>query len=259
MTKKSNKQENDDNVLRIKPLLDAILVKGQNSASRLSFEITVKQQLTSVCQFCRIIEISHSIRCLLIDKFTPVRVGVPILLRNLFEGYVDLKCSITDQEYVECLTASFLKQKKKVTEQALRGNKYTNGLEIHLDLESELSSINNQLEVLEKRSISSMSIYQKFDKANLEEEYRAIYGHLCQSAHNGLGALGHRHLDRSPTGEVSLILFDEISIEDQIPYILTVVGLVLGSIDLVRGFFSLDVNVDNERAEFLFLKNYFEQ
>ena len=81
----------------------------------LEFNRKDPQQLYSICLYARILELASGCKALLENN---AFVGIPILLRSMFEADIDLTNSLKCRDYYKRMYASFLEQKLRLTKEA---------------------------------------------------------------------------------------------------------------------------------------------
>ena len=96
--------------------LSSALACALSFLEKVSFNKKDGQHLTVICLFARIVELAASCKALLEKE---ALVGLPILLRSMFEADVDLTNCIKDSNYFKNMYAAFLKEKIRLTKEAL--------------------------------------------------------------------------------------------------------------------------------------------
>jgi hypothetical protein len=112
-----------------------------------------------------------------------------ILMRNLLETYIDLRCSVDDETFIEVLLQAERKSEITYLKNFDSCNKYY-GAQSKGDIERKLK----ELEELNDKS-KNLNIYEKFSKAKALEAYRTVYNHLCRFSHGNITALVSRNFE----------------------------------------------------------------
>jgi len=184
------------------------------------------------------------------DDFTSNRIIIPIILRSVLEAFVDFRNLQKDKAYTNFMTASFLKEKQKLTKEALNKNPYTSGFNNKIDMSGELIRIESELEELKNNNFSPINIFQKFEKVNMEKEYRTVYNELCLKTHNNIKALENRYIQIDKNENYDVIIFENISIEDQEVYIAFLIEKLIDAMETMIEFYKLNYSIDKLKNEF---------
>jgi len=148
---------------------------------------------TLMCLYCTIIEYSDS---LILLKEQKKDITIPLIVRSLFEAYIDFLNLISDRDYIFCLKVSELDEWIKITKiENIEANPFMSGFNDKPEIEKQIQEYIEQLEDLKSKGFNKMSYYDKFKKAGMENEYRSVYNFLCSYSHNNIRALIDRHLD----------------------------------------------------------------
>lgn len=112
-----------------------------------------------------------------------------ILMRSTIETYIDLKCLVQDDSFIDVLIQSERESEKKYLENFSPNNKYY-GLQFENDVQ-------NRLKKLYKDNDKSkhIRIYQKFEKVGELDFYRTVYNYLCRHTHGNITALASKHFE----------------------------------------------------------------
>lgn len=169
---------------------------------KIKFDKGNVQDLYAVGLYGTLIELSGA---MLVLADTQKIIGVPILMRTASEAYVDLKNVLADAEYVHHLEYKRCSQWLRVLDEAADGdNAYL--ADIHDDVEvlSDRSQIEDQLQQAKDNGGTNLSVRDRFSRASEEDFYTAIYSRLCSESHNDGSALINRHIDL--TGDEPMVV-----------------------------------------------------
>ncbi|HET7176227.1 MAG TPA: DUF5677 domain-containing protein [Gammaproteobacteria bacterium] len=120
--------------------------------------------------------------------------GASVLVRSILEAYVDLENLTRDKSYLRDMEVSFAAEWLKILNEAAHGkNPYLGKLSEVPDLAEAIQKWEKKKAELESQGGRALRHLEKFQKANLENEYRSVYNDLCSKAHNNLRALFDRH------------------------------------------------------------------
>ncbi|MEO9944046.1 DUF5677 domain-containing protein [Paraglaciecola sp.] len=169
--------------------------------------------------YCSLIEYSDSL--LLIFK-SKRNISGPIIFRAYLECYVDFINLANDRKYGYFMQASFHKDWIKILEEQSKGaNPYLSAIPTTtLDSKHMLENSRIELKSLKEKGYSPLSIFKKFHRANVVDEYKSIYATLCAFSHNNISALRNRFFFLQPEKETfDIALFKET--DDVTPFIET--------------------------------------
>ena len=165
----------------------ATVIDGiQAAARRVGFRPDDMAQIYAIALHLTIVELLAA--CFLLAE-KQQGTGIPILLRSMYEAFVDLENLVRDASYVDHIDAANLKQFEKLVAAAKRGNPRLAGLEKRWKLVEMLDSFRAQQIALKQTGKSALRIEDKCRLAGRETEYESIYGLLCLDTHNNVSAL----------------------------------------------------------------------
>jgi hypothetical protein len=164
--------------------------------------------------------------------------GVPILVRAIVEGYVDLFNLVRDAEYGYRLRISYLKEWLKILEEAKAGkNKYLQDIYKQASLDKTIMDWKSEKDRLQANGYKALTIKDKFKIADMEDEYCSLYNSLCSDSHNNLRALFCSHIEIKQN-DFSVVFYKDYTIEDSAIYVGTMAELLMRSTQLVHSFFN---------------------
>jgi len=161
-------------------------------AKELKFDKTHPWHHNLVALYCAIIEYSDSL-VFLIDN--EKGIAVPVIFRGLLEAYVDFKNLAEQRTYGYFMEASYTKEWLKIlNEENLAENAYLADIAADPGLVEEIQKHRDKLGELKEKGYSPLSHFQKFEKAEMLEEYRSVYNFVCSYSHNNIRSLVDRFL-----------------------------------------------------------------
>lgn len=134
--------------------------------------------------------------------------GVPVLIRAVFEAYVDLKNLAFDSNYILHMRAAYLWENVKLQEALLgfAGQKKS-------AVKKQLQEYRREQRALEKGNFKRFTVWQRFKRAGWKDVYDLTYGFLCKASHNSITVLRDRHLSRKDANRLVRSNFTDL--EDQ--------------------------------------------
>ena len=185
-----------------------------------------------VALYSTLIEFTGAIICLIENR---ARVAVPSVFRSLLEAAVELRNLNKDPSYVEHMYASHTKQWLDVLIEAKKGNPYLASLK-QLNLDEIIANDERALEALKRKGKHPLNVFERFDRADMVEEYRSMYNFLSCDAHSNIRALVLRHFEET-TSDFDLVLYKDEPIESFLATLDSVAGLLVeASIAVHKGF-----------------------
>jgi Family of unknown function (DUF5677) len=175
-----------------------------------------------VALYSTLIEFTGAIICLIENR---ARVAVPSAFRSLLEAAVELRNLNKDPSYVEHMYASHTKQWLDVLNEAKKGNPYLASLK-QLNLDEIIDNDERALERLRKKGKHPLNIYDRFERADMVEEYRSMYNFLSCDAHSNIRALVSRHFEET-SSDFDLVLYKDEPLESFLATLDSVAGLLV--------------------------------
>lgn len=217
---------------KLLPLTKHVATDALHDAELLRFDKTDPHQLYAVCIYGTILEIAYGCIALLKEKQV---TALPILLRSLLEAYADFRANIEDSGYYKNMYAAFLKEKLRLVKNADKNqqNPYLAGLAQALDIDTEKSNLEAEMEKYKKEDRGPLENRQRFEKGKLEDEFRSMYWLLCLHGHNNLSALEDRHIEKQD-GDYNVTLFIEQDPEDLVRYLDTLIATLIDSTERIH-------------------------
>lgn len=168
------------------------------------------QQLYSVCLYARLLELAVASKALLEKN---ALVGIPILLRSMFEADLDLTNLMKYPEYFKRMNASFLKEKIRLTKNAESSepNPFLAAVRVKPNLTDDLRKAQDEMDILVTEKKGPVEIRERAELAGRLDEYKSIYKDLCLDTHNNVRSLEDWHIERTTSDEYHVVLFKKTS------------------------------------------------
>lgn len=220
--------------------------KAMKLIEHLHFEKKHPWHLNLVSLYCSLIELTGS-ACILVQE--TVGIGVPILLRSAVEAHLDFANLAADRCYGYQLRASELKEWIKLLKESKDGlNPFLKEISDFPDTGKILDKWEQEQEELSGKGYKPLTVYEKFDKANLEPIYRSVYNILCSHSHNNLSALQARHVNLSTAmNDFKVELYPPINYDRILPYIDNFCGILISATEKIHHI--LETNCTEEIEE----------
>jgi len=145
-------------------------------------------------------------------------VGAPTVARCTLEAYIDLRNTCQDAKYVRNLEAAVgIEQLRTYKAARDEKNLYFEGVRAIGGLDEIMERTQNRVEELKMEGCGSLTIRERFTRAQAEDIYLSVYHSLCDEAHNGLATLYSRQLNEK--NEVRFALYREEPRNDFLPLV----------------------------------------
>lgn len=170
--------------------------------------------------YCSLIEYSDSLIYLVENE---KRISVPIVFRGLLEAYVDFKNLSEDKLYGYHMEASFNKEWLKLTKEAYQNNnEFLQAIGDTPELAQKIQEYELHLNELKNNGYKALNQFEKFDRANMNQEYKSIYNVVCSHSHNNISSLIERFfIINEADNDFELALFKEPEIDEFEHYLVT--------------------------------------
>lgn len=162
-------------------------------------------------------------------------VGIPIVLRSIYESVIDLNNLVVDANYAKHMEVANHKQICKLLEQTSR-NPLLNGMDQLLGVRDELEKFRRRLAVLKAEGIAPLKIYQRCKRVGRTDEYESLYGMFCLDSHNNIAALVDRHM-LEVEGETVVNIFAPPFLPGMMHRLSFATGFLLQSAEMIHGAF----------------------
>ena len=193
-------------------------------AGSLKFDKRNTVDLHRMALYGSVLEFTRGLCTLL--KFD-ARLGAPSLFRSFLEAAVELTNLLEDPGYVDNMDASHKEQWLKVLQEAKDGrNPYLESITNVPELTAQIEKEAAELEALRSRGRGPLSVFDRFRKAKMEEEYRSLYNFLSCDAHSNIRALISRHITVNDN-DFQVVYYKDEPLESFISILDSSAGLLL--------------------------------
>lgn len=177
-------------------------------AREITFDDENRQHLLVLCLYSAVVELFGPLVTLVRGKQF---IGVPQLLRSIYEAEIDLANAIENTDYFESMYAGYLASMIGTLQGA--HNTESAGFVAAAGsvdaIRDVLRNMRRQLDELKANGHKPLQIGERFRRAQRQGEYLSAYAHLCSHVHNDIKSLEDRHLRENDDGAVELVLFQE--------------------------------------------------
>jgi len=181
-----------------------------------------------------IIELSGCLIVLVDNKYW---TGVTPLFRSMLETYVEFINLYASEEYCFYMEASFHNQWLKILENAkINRNPFLSDIAKFDDLDLQIIEHKNKLSSLKKKDYHPLNIFQRFEKAEMQNEYESIYKFASDHAHSNINALIDRHYEISGDN-LKVVFYRDKTDESIVTYIDSISGLLVDATEKTHLFF----------------------
>jgi hypothetical protein len=157
-------------------------------------------------------------------------VGIKPIARTILETYVEFKNLREKREYGNHLEASYHDQWLKIYKSAKSGNPYLSAIAADEALEGTMADSKTQLDELKEKGFNPLNIFQRFERAGMEDEYRSIYNFLSNESHSNIRSLIDRHIEiNADTKDFHIVFYRERDIEEFDHYLTMAAGFMIES------------------------------
>ena len=201
----------------------------------ISFDKKHLRHLYLVCLYGTLIELVGSLIVLIESKR---KRGVPVIFRSLLEAYIDLINLHEKAEYGYNMDASNHEQWIKVLKEAKYkpSNQYLKDISKINNLDEQIQEYEKELANLKKRGYSSLNIFQRFERAGMEDEYRSLYNSLSNDAHSNIRALIDHHLEIHEN-DFNVVYYKDEPLKEFLVYIDSAVGPLINASLKIHSYF----------------------
>jgi hypothetical protein len=157
------------------------------------------------------------------------RTGVPSVFRTFLEAAVELRNLMKDPGYGDHMTASHYDQWLKVLKEAKKGNnRYLGPIANSRELDELITFHEKQLRVLKTRGKRPLTVFERFERADMAAEYRSLYNFISCDSHSNLRALKSRHFDLRDD-EIKVVIYKDEPIENSLATFCSMAELLIGA------------------------------
>ena len=163
------------------------------------------------------------------------------------EAYVDLVNLHNDDEYANFLDVNSLMEWQKTFKQAQEGNPYFKPLCDVPGFEEEVAMEAERLADLRKNGYRKLQAKERFERADMGDDYLGLYHWLCSDTHNSLRGLSTRHIEVVNGDDFKVHILKESSPDQELPVTSVLLECLAASSKIVHRRFS-GGNVDVEEV-----------
>ena len=176
-----------------------------------------------------------------------LRTGVPPIFRSILEAYVQFKNLNENAKYRYHMEAAYHEQWLKVLREALtKPNPYLKEISEREDLDSQIKDHEAELNSLKAKRYFPLKIFQRFERAGMEDEYRSLYNFLSNDAHSNIRALVSRHLEIDKN-DFHVVYYKDEPLESFVTYLDSTAGLLVDASIKIHNFFDTGLQEDIEK------------
>jgi hypothetical protein len=202
----------------------------------ISFDKKHPRQLFMVALYGTILELCGGFITLINDKFYTC---IPSIFRSIVEAHVELKNLYSEAEYGYFMEASRNDQWIKVLKEAKKGNNpYLADIQKWDQLDIEIKKHKSALKDLKDKEYKPLKVFERFKRANMENEYRSLYNFLSCDAHSNIRALISRHVDIDINNkDFEVVFYKDKPLEHHLSYLDTTAGIMVDSSGMMHEIF----------------------
>lgn len=227
MTEDQPQEQHPEYLEFLMKLVPELIIRSK----QLTFDKEDRFDQYAVMLYASIVELANSV-CRLVAIGEPT--GSRTLTRTALEAFVDLKNLMDDQEYVKHLDAKSLTEWLKTYEIAVNGNEFFVSLAEVPGLTERIEAERAELDKLKEQGFRPLNVFERFDRAGMDDIYQSVYRWFCSDSHNSFRGLMGRHLEISDDGAIALHILKETPSEYHLPVIDVLSGFLIDSSQLVH-------------------------
>lgn len=217
------RRDNEDHLAYLTRAIPELISRAQ----QMKFDVDHRFDQFAVMLYASIIELANGAVRLIA---TGAPTGSRTLTRMALEALVDLTNLMNDESYLQHLEANNLKEWLKTFEVANEGNDFYKALADVPELAEQIEIHQAEFDALREKGIRPLKAFERFEKANMVDVYKAVYHQLCSDSHNSFSGLTARHIKINDDKSVEVHILRESSPEEHL-HILDALGgfLISGS------------------------------
>jgi hypothetical protein len=160
-------------------------------AGRLRFDRSLMRDGLIICLYGRLIELTGAI-LMLVNR--QALAGANVIFRSFLETYSDFLNLSEDPDYAYHILAAHHAKLERILRDAAQPNEFLRLIGEQHDAGALLLEQQTALADLESRGFGPLNVFQRFERAGLQDVYRSIYRFKSSDAHGDLGALARHHI-----------------------------------------------------------------
>lgn len=175
------------------------------------------------------------------------RTGVPPIFRSVLEAFVEFKNLHEDTEYSYYMDSSYLNQWIKVLKEAkTKSNPYLKSVSEIENIDEQIQKDKQELTILRKKKYHPLKVFERFERAGMENEYRSLYNFLSNDAHSNIRALISRHIEIQGN-DFTVTYYKNEPLKSFITYIDSTAGILTDASIRIHRFFKTSSIGDIEK------------
>src|SRR5665648_450493 len=201
----------------------------------ISFDKKQTRHIYLVCLYGTLIELAGSLIVLIESKR---KRGVPIIFRSFLEAYIDFINLHEKAEYSYNMDAGNHEQWIKVLKKAKYkpNNQYLKSISKINNLDEQIQEHEKEFVDLKNKGYNSLNIFQRFEKAGMQDEYHSLYNILSNDTHSNIRALINHNLEIHEI-DFMVIYYKDEPLDDFLVYIDSTVGPLINTSLKIHSFF----------------------
>ena len=142
-------------------------------------------------------------------------VGIPILLRSMFEADIDLTNLMKFPDYYKRMYASFLHAKIRLTKEAAssRPNPFLTEIRANRNHKKDLCETQAELDKLIAEKNGPIDIRCRAEFASKLDEYLSNYNSLCLDTHNNIRSLEEWYIQKLAAEDYRVVVFKQSKVD----------------------------------------------
>ncbi|MEM9402831.1 MAG: DUF5677 domain-containing protein [Pseudomonadota bacterium] len=203
---------------------------GGTVTASLKFDRHDRVDLWLVLQYASILELSNSV-CRLISVGEPA--GSRSLARMVIELYVDFVNLSNDDGYAGFLDVNTLMEWQKTFALAKDGNPYFAPLCDAPGFEDEVAEEAERLSGLRGEGFKKLQVKERFERADMADDYAGLYHWLCSDTHSSLRGLAMRHI-KHEDGDFSIHILKDSTPDQELPVVSLLLKTMANSSEIIH-------------------------
>ena len=212
-------------------------------APLLKFNKSFDKDGLPVCLYATLIELTGGVVVLVEAER---KAAASTVFRSFLEAYVELANYLSDPEYRNFGWATYYDKWLRIFKASVNANPYLALVAERVNENDLVKNYRAHLDTLAKRGYAPLTVFQRFQKAKMEDEYRSIYVLASGWSHSDISALLQRHvIQKDETFE--LAIYKDLSKDDFNTILDSVAALLLKATVNIHERFKSDVTRELEQ------------
>ena len=173
-----------------------------------------------------------------------LRTGIAPIFRSFLEAYIELKNLHEDATYGYNMEAVYHEQWLKLLKEAKNTpNPFLQDFAKYEGLDAQIAVHETTLIDLADKGYKPLSIFQRFEKAGMANEYRSIYNFLSNDSHSNIRALMDRHLEIHDN-DFKVVYYKDEPLKSFIPTLDSIAGFLIDASYRIHDYLETKVSID---------------